>query len=387
MSVVDLDLNAAQQRPARRRRYGGQAARPVARTAELCIVVPTYNERDNLAELIERVSAAMRGLDWEMIIVDDESPDGTAGEVRALGQHDPRIRLMRRIGRRGPASACLEGLLASNAPLLAVMDGDLQHDPLLLRAMVAMLRNGRTDLIVASRRPADRSIGNRPDYRETARRLAIRAARTVGPVALSDPLSGYFAMRSEVIDRLAPRLAGVGGKLLLDILLAAPDLRVRELPAVFGPRMRGESKFSARIVWDYGLMLAQHRVGAVSGRFLSYLLIAAVALIVHAGAFWLFHDLYGLGPGGAQFIAGMALCVVTYGLQQWLSYRRSGPWRWYLGLLPFLATRTIGLLAAVLVARWLVGSGLGVPISAFAGAVALVWWNYDAVQRYGAFAR
>jgi len=384
MTLFDLELNALRARPARRARGG---ARLAGIPAEVCVVVPTYNERDNIPELIERTRAAMAGANWEMIIVDDDSPDGTAGEARALGQHDPRIRLMRRIGRRGPASACLEGLLASNAPLLAVMDGDLGHDPLLLRAMVAMLRNGRTDLIVASRGPADGSIGNRPDYRETARRLAIRAARTAGPVALSDPLSGYFAMRSEVIDRLAPRLAGVGGKLLLDILLAAPDLRVRELPAVFGPRMRGESKFSARIVWDYGLMLAEYRVGAVSGRFLSYLLIAAVALIVHAGAFWLFHDLYGLGPGGAQFIAGMALCVVTYGLQQWLSYRRSGPWRWYLGLLPFLATRTIGLLAAVLVARWLVGSGLGVPISAFAGAVALVWWNYDAVQRYGAFAR
>ena len=387
MTVMDLDMNATRHGRALRER-SGKGARPFSMAvAELCIVVPTYNERDNISELVERVFAGMDGVDWEMIIVDDDSPDGTAQVARAIGLRDPRIRVVRRIGRRGLSSACLEGMLASNATYLAVIDADLQHDPLLLRGMLEILRAGGTDVVVASRRVAGGSIREWSDHREAARRLATRAARAVGSTLLSDPMSGYFAIRREVIDRVAPRLAGVGFKLLLDILLAAPDLRISEVPLAFDRREQGESKFSPRVVWDYGVMLAEHCVGAAAGRFFAYLLIAAVALFVHVGAFWLFYELYGLGLSGAQLAAGLALCLVTYGLQEWLSYGRSGPWRWYLGLLPFLASRIMGLVAAILIARWLVGLGVGVSVSALAGAVALVWWNYDAVHRYGGFAR
>lgn len=384
MTVLDLDMNAG--RASRVFRERSQGVWPFS-AAELCIVVPTYNERDNISELVERVNAAMEGIEWEMIIVDDDSPDGTAELARVLGLRDRRIRVMRRIRRRGLSSACLEGMLASNARHLAVIDADLQHDPLLLREMLGVLGSEGADVVVASRRVAGGSAGERSEHREAAHGLATRAARVVGAIRLSDPMSGYFAVRREVIDRVAPHLAGVGFKLLLDILLAAPDLRVRELPLAFGQRERGESKFSPRIVWDYGAMLAEHCIGAAAGRLFLYLLIAPGALIVHTGAFWLFHELYGLGVSGAQFAAGIALCLATYGLQERLSYRRSGPWRWYLGLLPFLASRVIGLLAAILIARWLVGWGFGVSVSALAGAVALIWWNYDAVHRYGGFGR
>jgi len=383
MTLFDLELNALRARPARRARGG---ARLAGIPAEVCVVVPTYNERDNIPELIERTRAAMAGANWEMIIVDDDSPDRTGQEVRLLGQHDPRIRLVRRIGRRGAASACLEGLLASNATFLAVMDADLQHDPLVLRAMVAMLRAGAADLIVAGRAPADMS-GDWLEPRQTARKLAIRAVRLAGSVRLHDPLSGYFAIRRDVFDRIAPRLVGIGPRLLPDILLAASDLRVRELPLAFSPRLCGDSKASPRAALDYAAMLAGHRMGAKSGRVLAYLPIAALVLALHAGAFWLFHDLYGLGVSGAQLLAATALCVGSYGLREWLSYRRSGPWRWYLGLLPFLLTRTVGLLAALLITLWLVGAGVDVAASASAGAVALAWWNYDAVHRYGGFAQ
>lgn len=380
MTLVDLELNAMRAGPARR------AARLAVTPTELCVVVPTYNERDNIPELVERMRAAMAGANWEMIIVDDDSPDCTGQEVRLLGQGDPRIRLMRRIGRRGAASACLEGLLASDATFLAVMDADLQHDPLVLRAMIAMLRAGAADLVVAGRAYADTN-GDWAEPRETARRLAIRAVRFAGSITLHDPLSGYFAIRRDLFDRIAPRLAGIGPKLLPDILLAAPDVRVRELPMAFNPRLCGDSKASPNAAWDYATMLAGHHLGTTSGRLLTYLPIATVMLALHAGAFWLFHDLYGLGVSGAQLIAVTALCVGSYGLREWLSYRRSGPWRWYLGLLPFLLTRTVGLLAALLVTSWLVGAGVDVGISASAGAVALTWWNYDAVHRYGGFVR
>jgi dolichol-phosphate mannosyltransferase len=386
MTVFDLDLNSTGKGRRLREPRGHGAKHFAAGAAELCVVVPTYNERDNIPELVERVKGALNDVAWEMIIVDDDSPDGTAQQARALGRADSRIRVMRRIGRRGLSSACIEGMLASNAAYLAVMDADLQHDPLLLRKMIEILRTEEVDAVVASR-STGMSAAGWSEHRVTARRLAVQATRVVRPLSVSDPMSGYFAVRREVIDRAAPLLVGLGFKLLLDILLAAPDLRVRELPLASDFRTRGESKFSPRVVWDYGVMLAEHRMGAISSRLLAYMLIAAVALIVHVGAFWLFYELYGLGLGGSQLAAGTALCVATYGLQEWLSYHRTGPWRWYLGLVPFLASRAIGLIAAILIAHGLAGAGLNVAVAALAGAVALAWWNYDAVHRYAGFAR
>jgi dolichol-phosphate mannosyltransferase len=387
MTLFDLELNSTQAARASHPRRGKAAWSFPAAVAELCIVVPTYNERDNLPELVARVSDALYGIEWEMIVVDDDSPDDTAQTVRAFGLRDPRIRAIRRVGRRGLSSACIEGMLASGAAFLALMDADLRHDPLLLREMFGVLRVGSVDMVVASRDLADGPSGEWMEQRATTWRLAVWAARLAGRLPLADPLSGYFAIRREVIDQAAPRLSGVGSKLLLDILLAVPGLRISELPVALGVRTRGESKFSPRMVWDYGVMLAQHRVGLLPGRLLAYLLIAAAALIVHAGTFWLFHELYGLGLTGAQLTAGMALCATTYALQEWLSYRRTGPWRWYLGLVPFLVSRAVGLAATILVTRALAGAGVDMAVAALAGAVALVWWNYDAVQRYGGFAR
>ena len=383
MTLVDLGMKAMQ---AGRARADRGVRRAGLGTPELGVVVPTCEETEDLSELVERVSAVLGSTHWEMILVDDGAPDCTGEKARLLRQHDSRIRLKRRMSRLGAASACLDGLLASNAALLAVMDSDLQHGSLVLPAMIAMLRAGDIDLVVAGRPPVG-STGDWREPRDIGRSLAIRAMRLVGSVRLGDPLSGFFAIRRDAFDRIAPRLAGIGPNLLSDILLAAPDLRVCEIPLAFGSHLYGERKFSARAAWDYATMLAGHCVGTAPARLLVYLPIAAIMLVIHAGAFWLFHELYGLGMGVAQLIAGTMLCIATYGLREWLSYRRSGPWRWYLGLLPFLATRTISLFAALLITRWLVEAGIGVAVSASIGAVALAWWNYDAVHRYGGFAR
>lgn len=385
MMIIDLDMNAARARRTRpaRPRQSGTGLHPQA--TDLCIVVPMHDQHDAICDMIERIGGALGATRWEMIIVDDRFP-GRAARVDCLvGKHDPHVRLMRRVGRPGTASACLDGLLASDAPLLAVMDADPRHDPLMLPAMTAMLRAGGADLVVAGRSHV--SAVEAPEPGERARRFAIAAIRRVGAVTLQDPLSGYFAFTRDAFDRVAPRLAGIGPGLLPDMLLAAPELRVREIPVNSDPWLDDEGRFSPRGVWDYATVLARHRVGDPSARLLAYLPIAAVVLAIHAGAFWLFHDLYGLGLGAAQLVAAAALCAATYALREWLSCRGSDSWRWYLGLLPFLVTRAVGLIAASLITSWLVGKGLNVWASASAGAVALAWWNYDAVHRYGGFAR
>jgi dolichol-phosphate mannosyltransferase len=118
---------------------------------ELCIVVPTFNERGNVRLLLAALEETLAGIDWEAIFVDDDSPDGTADEVRAVAREDRRVRCLQRVGRRGLASACVEGMMASAAPYLAVLDADMQHDETLLPAMLRLLREDGVDLVVGSR--------------------------------------------------------------------------------------------------------------------------------------------------------------------------------------------------------------------------------------------
>ena len=352
---------------------------------EICVVVPTFNERGNIDELVTRIGAGLAGVQWEMIVVDDDSPDGTADHVRALHRRDPRIRVIRRIGRRGLSSACLEGMLASSARLFAVIDADLQHDPALLRDMVETLRTDKVDLVCASRHVEGGSIGAWSQHRATSSRLANWAARAVTAVELSDPMSGYFAVRREVIDRVAPRLSGIGFKILLDIVLSAgAELRVREIPLSFGFRAHGESKLSPRVIWDYCMMLADHCTGGrLPLSLLSYGPIAAIALTLHMLCLWLFGDLYGLGLAPAQAIAAVGACIMTYCANEMLSYQRRGSWRWYLGLPPFLGSCALGLAGSVMLAIWLAQHGAGWFTAGFGGALIGLWWNYGAADRHG----
>src|SRR3954451_17308446 len=128
----------------------GQGTQAVV-TPELSVVVPTFNERDNVIALLRKLETALAGRAWEVIYVDDNSPDGTSDVVRALARQDSRVRCIRRIGRRGLSGACIEGILACSAPCAAVIDADLQHDEMQLPKMLSLLASGQAELVVGSR--------------------------------------------------------------------------------------------------------------------------------------------------------------------------------------------------------------------------------------------
>src|SRR6476619_6278645 len=184
------------------------APNPATRPApELSVVVPTFKERANVPRLVEKLARTLAGVDWEVIFVDDNSPDGTAAAVRALGEPDARVRCIRRIGRRGLAGACIEGMLASQARYVAVMDADLQHDETLLTQMLARLRAGEAELAVASRyADGGSAAGLASARREQASRVSTAVARRLLGVALSDPMSGFFMVRRDRFEALAPQL-------------------------------------------------------------------------------------------------------------------------------------------------------------------------------------
>ena len=178
---------------------------------ELAVVVPCFNERENVTLLVDKLTAALGGIEWEVIFVDDDSPDGTAKEVRKLAVTNRRVRCLQRIGRRGLSTAVVEGMLASSAPYLAVIDGDLQHDERLLPKMLSTLKDEKLDLVVGSRYVAGGGIGEWDHTRAALSSLATRLARLVILEPLSDPMSGFLchytaSIRTSRSQAVGPRI-------------------------------------------------------------------------------------------------------------------------------------------------------------------------------------
>ncbi len=346
--------------------------------AELSIIVPTFNERDNIGPLIERLSAALTGVDWQATFVDDDSPDGTWQEVRRWSALDRRISCLRRIGRRGLSGAVLEGALSCSGAYVAVIDADLQHDERLLMRMLAALRTEGADLVVACRRldNADDAFGLSP-FRRRLSRLANQVCGWVTKTPLSDPLSGFFMMRRAELDRLAPQLSPKGFKILFDILATAKGgLKVLETPYVFRPRAAGRSKFDQRVAADYAaLALSKVSRNLVSPRTIVFGLVGLSGLLVHLAVLRM---TLALGLPAAQLLGAVAAMTSNYLLNNALTYRdrsRRG-WRLFAGYVKFVMLCGLGLVANVGAAT--MASNLGSPwfVSGILGAVVGAAWNY-----------
>ncbi len=293
------------------------------RPAELAVIVPTYKEADNVAEIVARVSRVLDGVDWEILFVDDDSPDGTSDRVREIARRDPRVRLVQRIGRRGLSSACIKGMMASSAAYLAVINGDLQHDETLLPRMLEALKDDRLDLVVGSRYVDGGGIGAWDQRRQSMSRFAGGLARRLVKVELQDPMSGFFMLRADVLRGCVRRLSGVGYKILLDIVAEAEGpLKVREIPYTFRERQVGDSKLDNAVLWEYLLMLAQKTIGPfVPVRFIAFSLIGGLGVGVHMLVLLAVHKWMGLSFVIGQTTATIVAMVGNFFLNNVLTYR------------------------------------------------------------------
>ena len=345
------------------------------------MVVPTFNEVENLPFLVARLAAVLPDIAWEVIFVDDNSPDGTAVAARHLAQTDPRVRCLRRIGRRGLAGACIEGMLASSALTVAVMDGDLQHDETQLPRMLACIEQG-ADLVVGARfSPGGDAAAGLSRVRHLGSQVATAAARRLLGVQLSDPMSGFFMIRREVFDAIAPRLSTQGFKVLLDIVVSCGQpLQIVELPFVFKARRHGQSKLDALVVFQFlGLLLAKLSGDWVSIRFVSFALIGATGLVVHL---WALQQalLLGLAFDWSQTVAAYIAMTSNFVLNNQLTYRdrRLKGLAALKGLLTFYLVCTVGTVANVGVANWIYGSRPSWWLAGTAGALMGLVFNYAA---------
>ena len=358
------------------------------RPLELAVVIPTFKEADNVAELVRRLDAALDGIVWEAIFVDDSSPDDTAERVRMLARQDRRVRCLERMGRRGLSSACVEGMLATAAPFVCVMDADLQHDEAIIPQMLERLRGGDVDVAVGSRFVDGGSAGGFSARRASGSRLATRLSRAVLREELSDPMSGFFMLRTDLFRSLVPSLSAVGFKLLLDIFASAPrPLRFSEVPYSFRQRASGASKLDPTIAFEYLVLLYDKALGRfVPTRFALFSAIGAVGVGVHFALLTAFFKDMGLGFGAAQTIATVGAMTFNFFLNNALTYRDQqlrGARQLIRGWLSFCLVCGIGAAANIGIATYLFEAQDALwTLSALAGVLAGAVWNYALSSRF-----
>ncbi|WP_242096155.1 glycosyltransferase family 2 protein [Sphingomonas sp. CROZ-RG-20F-R02-07] len=349
---------------------------------ELAVVIPTFNESGNVATLVARLDQALAGRRWEAIFVDDDSPDGTADAARTIGRVDARVRVIQRIGRRGLSSACVEGMCATAAPVVAVIDGDLQHDETLLPRMLDLLQGEPAlDLVVGSRFVPGGGTGEWDRDRVAKSALATRLSRRVLKADLTDPMSGFFMIRTPVVRRLVPKIAAIGFKILLDIMTAAPQpLAFAELPYTFRVRTEGESKLDHVVAMEYLIALYDRKFGRfVPVRFAMFSAIGVLGIGVHMGVLGA-AMLLGSAFLPAQILGAMAAMTFNFFLNNMLTYRDrrlKGARALFDGWISFCAVCAVGVVANIGIAAFLYDARDGTAAtSALAGILIGAVWNY-----------
>lgn len=346
---------------------------------ELSVVVPAFAERDNIAPLLGALEQALAGIDWETIVVVDDAFDGTEDVVRERAQRDPRVRIVHRIGRRGLASACVEGILASSAPYLAVIDADLQHDERLLPALLDKVRGDDVDLVVASRYMEGGSTGDLASDRVRVSRVASALSQVLCK-GLTDPMSGFFILRRTFFERVVRRLYGRGFKILLDLVAAARgEARVAELPYRMRSRQHGESKLGARVIAEFFMLILYHLTGRLlPARFFLFGAVGITGVGVHLAVLSAVYRATGGNFFASQALATWAAMTSNFFLNNIFTYgdQRLRGRRIWRGLLSFYVACGIGAFINLAVAEWLFLQSVAYWAAGLAGALIAALWNF-----------
>lgn len=352
--------------------------------AELTIVIPTFNERANVRPLVDLLTASLGDVAWEAVFVDDDSPDGTYDEVGALATENPRVRLIHRVGRRGLAGACIEGILSSTSELVAVMDADLQHDETKLAEMVARFRaRPDLDLVIGSRHVEGGSIGNGfTAIRAWGSDLATGMTKQILRIKASDPMSGFFMVRRDSFRLVEGQLQTQGFKILADMLAAAKGRwQIDEVGYTFRDRQHGESKLDAAVTAEFlALLVARLTGGVLPIRMILFLMVGASGVFVQLFAMRLALSLGTDSFTIAQSIGVVVAMTTNFFLNNTLTYHdrslRGAQMIW--GLLSFYAVCAIGALANVGVAGAVYALLSQAEIASLLGAIVGALWNFVA---------
>ena len=350
-------------------------------TTELTIIVPTYNEYKNITLLVSALDKVLHDIAWEVIFVDDDSPDGTANLVRELAQEDQRVKCIHRLDRRGLSSACIEGVLASSSPVVCIMDADLQHDEKIIQDMYSTILKDDLELVIGSRYISAGSTGTMPKHRVWVSKFATLIGRLVLKQPVSDPMSGFFMLKRKFFEEIMRSLSGRGFKILLDILISAGrKIKLVEMPYSMRERTQGESKLSAGVVWEFFQLILEKYFGKFfPGRFVSFVVVGLSGVVVHLFVLWLLHKYWATGFIPSQAVATLVAMTSNYILNNSFTFRdkKLHGIKFIRGLFSFYIACSMGAIINLSVATLLFEYALPWWFSGLMGAVVGAVWNYS----------
>ena len=348
----------------------------------LSIVIPTYNERENISKILEKLRKSLREVRYEIVFVDDNSPDGTSEEVKVFMKKSQNIHLIRRIGRRGLSGAVIEGIFASNASLVGVMDCDLQHDESKLLEMFTLFKkNTSLDVVVGSRFVEDGKIshGAFSKIREVGSKALTIIIKKLLNINSTDPLSGFFMVKKDSFLTHSKKLQTQGFKILADFLaVSGNNIKVEEIGYKFKNRVLGESKMSLLTALELmGLVLSQIFGGVVSIRFILFCMVGVSGIFVQlatTGLLMLFENGFSTSQTGGI----LAAMTSNYFLNNYITFqeRRLQSIDLLRGLLSFYFICSLGAFANIAVATYLFSLSSNWLLSSFVGAIFGAVWNF-----------
>lgn len=348
---------------------------------QLTVVIPTFSEQANVTPLVASLDTALQGIRWEAVFVDDNSPDGTADQVRVIAAKDSRVRIIHRIGRRGLSSAVVEGMLGSAAPIIAVIDGDMQHDEAVLPEMLEAIRSGKADIAIGTRYGGGGSVGEWDGKRQRISNFANSLGRVLLKVPMSDPMSGFFAIRRDTFMQVLPNLSMIGFKILLDIVASSPgNPRIAEIPYQFRNRTAGESKLDTAVVAEYlALLIDKYSGGFLPPRLVMFLVVGGLGVFVHMSVLGSLIA-GGVGFARADIVAVVAAMTFNFFLNNVFTYRdrKLRGWKMARGLISFYLVCGIGAVANVGIGMWVNTQDERWWIAGLAGVLIGAVWNFAA---------
>jgi dolichol-phosphate mannosyltransferase len=324
---------------------------------KLSVISPTLNEAENVPRLVEQLERALIGIDYEILIVDDNSPDRTWYVAQEISLKNPRVRALRRMQDAGLGMAVIEGFSAADGDVLACIDADLQHDPAILPRMLEELQRGE-DVVVGSRHVDGGSTGEWTRVRRMESWIATKTAQYLLGIELKDPMSGYFLFWRKDFSAVKQQLNGQGFKILLEILAKLRATSVMEIPYTFRPRTAGESKLSGKVVLQYVRQVWQlcGTSRHLPVRFFKFAVVGGIGIFINLAAMALLLELTHLRDWRASAIASLAANAQNYILNNSWTYADR----------PHRGLRKLeGYVSYLLMSA----AGLGVTIGSYAGFV------------------
>ena len=292
-----------------------------SKIVRLSVISPTLNEVENVPRLVEQLARALRDIDYEILIVDDNSADLTWSVAQEISSTNPRVRTLRRMQNPGLGAAVIDGFSAAEGDVIACIDADLQHDPSILPKMLKELQKG-TDVVVGSRHVDGGSTGEWDRFRRFQSWMATKTAQFLLGIRLKDPMSGYFLLSRKDFCEVKDDLNGKGFKILLEILASLRTSKIKEVPYTFRSRARGQSKLSGRVIFQYF-----HQVWRLcsssrhlSIRFLKSAVVGGIGVLINLFVMVLLLKLTKIQNWRASAIASLAANVQNYVLHSVWSY-------------------------------------------------------------------